>query len=285
MKCKQNHNYDEAFSRLRSNLSTLGIPPEFTDEIIARNIAVSFEKGVLIFSEGSTDDMFGCVLAGYVKIYCAVGDGNRTLIRLAGPGDLIGFTDYVDSRGRRARLFEAQSSSKCAVALVSHDHMARLLRSLDSDALVEILQALNTSWSENLRWFATLLNLPFAERLEVVLSALALRAGVKDARGTILIPELAHEDLAEMIGCSRPMVSRLLAKMAENELLVRRGKQYLLLNKWQFGARQGLPQVKPHTDAGDSKTSRLQQVSGLDAPRMGDSSNLRSVRGALSGLQ
>ncbi len=268
MKCNPNHNYDEAFSHLRSNLSAWGIPPEFTDEIIARNIAVSFQRGVLIFGEGSTDDLLGCVLAGYVKIYCAVGDGSRTLIRLAGPGELIGFADYVDSRGCRARLFEAQSSSKCVVALVSRDHVARLLRSLDPDALVEMLQALNTLWSQNLHWFATLLNLPFAERLEVVLSELALRAGVKDARGTILIPELAHEDLAEMIGCSRPMVSRLLAKMAEDDLLMRRGKQYLLLKKWQLGARQDLPQVKPHIDAGNSRTSRLPQVSGLDAARM-----------------
>ena len=112
MKCNPNHNYDEAFSHLRSNLSAWGIPPEFTDEIIARNIAVSFQRGVLIFGEGSTDDLLGCVLAGYVKIYCAVGDGSRTLIRLAGPGELIGFADYVDSRGCRARLFEAQSSEQ-----------------------------------------------------------------------------------------------------------------------------------------------------------------------------
>ncbi|MGA7872991.1 MAG: Crp/Fnr family transcriptional regulator, partial [Candidatus Binatus sp.] len=175
------------------------------------------------------------------------------MIRLAGPGDLIGFDDYVDSKGRHARLFEAQSSSKCVVALVSRDHIARILRSLDANAMVEALRALNAYWSQNLRWFAMLLNLLFEERLEVVLSELAERAGVKDARGTILIPELAHEDLAEMIGCSRPMVSRLLAEMAENDLLIRRGKQYLLLNKWQSRARQALPQVKTDINGDNSK--------------------------------
>lgn len=101
--------------------------------------------------------------------------------------------------------------------------------------LVEILQTLNTFWSQNLRWYATLLNLPFWHRLEVVLNDLALRFGVKDSRGTILIPDLAHEDLAEMIGCSRPMVSRLIAEMAEGGRLSRSGKHYLLLNKWNFG--------------------------------------------------
>jgi len=275
MKFNPNHNFDDAFSHLRSNLSTWGIPSTFTDEIIERNIAVAFEKGALVFGEGSTDDLFACVLSGYVKIYCAVGDGNRTLIRLAGPGELIGYPDYLDTKGRRARLFEAQSSSKCAVALISREHVARLLAGLESNALIEILQALNTFWSQNLRWFAILLNLPFAQRLEAVLSELALRAGVKDALGTILIPELAHEDLAEMIGCSRPMVSRLLAEMAENSLLTRRGKQYLLLNKWQFPVGMDLSRVPARPAVSLPTNGHLHQVARIDAARVSNGGALR----------
>jgi hypothetical protein len=85
-----------------------------------------------------------------------------------------------------------------------------------------------------MRWFATLIGLPFSNRLELVMSELALRAGVTDARGTILIPELAHEDLAEMIGSSRPMVSRLIGQMIDTGLVERRAKQYVLLKRWDF---------------------------------------------------
>jgi CRP-like cAMP-binding protein len=48
------------------------------------------------------------------------------------------------------------------------------------------------------------------------MSDLANRAGVRDSEGIVLIPEIGHEDLAEMIGCSRPMVSRLIAQMVES---------------------------------------------------------------------
>ncbi|MGB6554595.1 MAG: Crp/Fnr family transcriptional regulator [Candidatus Binataceae bacterium] len=249
MKLNSNRNHADAFSQLRSNLANWGITPQFTDEIVERNLAVNFEKGVLVLSEGSTNDLFGCVLSGFVKVYCSVADGSRTLVRMAGPGELIGYADYIDTRDRRAQIFEAQSASKCSVALINRDQVARLLRGLGPDVLVEILQALNTFWSQNLRWFATLLNLPFWQRLEVVLNDLALRFGVKDARGTILIPDLAHEDLAEMIGCSRPMVSRLVAEMAEAGLLSRSGKQYLLLNKWNFNESQNLSQVRSNVQA------------------------------------
>jgi CRP-like cAMP-binding protein len=114
--------------------------------------------------------------------------------------------------GHHARLFEAQVASKCSLALFSRDHIARLLAGLSPNTLISIAESLNTFWSENVRFFANLLNLPFWDRLTIVLSDLAKRVGVSDSEGIILIPEIAHEDLAEMIGCSRPKVSRLIAK-------------------------------------------------------------------------
>jgi CRP/FNR family cyclic AMP-dependent transcriptional regulator len=186
--------------------------------------------------------MLACILSGYVNVYCPVGDGDRTLVRMAGPGEIIGYPDYVDEKGRHARLFEAQAASKCTLALFSCEHVARLLAGLPADALISILAALNTFWSENLRFFTILLSLPYWDRLTMMLSDLAMRAGARDSKGIILIPEIGHEDLAEMIGCSRPLVSRLIAEMIESGLLTRRGKQYILLKNWDFNQSNRNPQ-------------------------------------------
>jgi hypothetical protein len=70
----------------------------------------------------------------------------------------------------------------------------------------------------------------FRERLEAVLMELGAKFGVRDTRGVLLMPELAHADLADMIGSSRPMVSRLIAEMTEEGLLLRQGKQFILLS-------------------------------------------------------
>jgi len=234
MKTNLSRQHEEAFTILRSNLTHLNLPPELVDELIENHIAIVFEKGALAFCEGNADGMLALILSGYVNVYCPVGDGNRTLVRMAGPGEVIGYADYVDEKGRHARLFEAQVASRCTLALFSRDHIARLLSGFPTDVLISIITSLNTFWSENLRLFAILLNLPFWDRLTIVLSDLATRAGVRDSEGVILIPELGHEDLAEMIGCSRPMVSRLIAEMVESGLIARRGRQYVLLKKWNF---------------------------------------------------
>jgi CRP/FNR family cyclic AMP-dependent transcriptional regulator len=234
MKTNPSRQYDDAFSVLRMSLGRFNLPAELVEELIERHIAVAFERGTMAFCEGNADGMLACILSGYVNVYCPVGDGNRTLVRLAGPGEIIGYADYVDEKGRYARVFEAQIASKCTLALFSRDHIARLLATLPPDALISIIASLNTFWSENLRFFATLLTLPFWNRLIIVMSDLAKRAGVQDADGIILIPELGHEGLSEMIGCSRPMVTRLIAEMVKSGLLARRGKQYVLLKNWHF---------------------------------------------------
>lgn len=255
------HTYDDAFLQLRGNLVSWAVPEEFTDEIVEHHVPVAFAKGAMIFTEGSTHDLFAFVLSGYVKIYCPFGDGSRTLMRLAGPGELAGYADYVDAKGRRSRLFEGQSLGKSTVALISREEVKRLLRRLSPEALVELMEALNTFWSTNIRWFATLIGLPFWERLELVLNELARRAGVSDARGTMLIPELAHEDLAEMIGCSRAMVSRLISKMVELELIQRNGRQYILSKKWDTNRKGYLFGTQSSSCA--AKTQKVEELAPI----------------------
>jgi CRP/FNR family cyclic AMP-dependent transcriptional regulator len=224
--------HETAFTILRTSLGHLNLPMDLVDELIERHIPVAFEKGELALCEGNSDGMLACILSGYVNVCCSLGDGNRTLVRMAGPGEVIGYPDYIDERGRQARLFEAQVASKCTLALFSREHVAALLASLPADALISILTYLNTLWSQNLRRFTVLLSLPFWDRLMIVMSDLAKRAGVRDSEGIILIPELGHQELSEMIGCSRPLVTRMIAEMVKSGLLERRKKQYVLLKRW-----------------------------------------------------
>jgi len=225
---------EQVFSKLRASLMSSQVPCELIDEVVEVQPGITFDRGAMVFCEGTADGLLACVISGFVKVYCPVGDGIRTLVRIAVPGDIIGYQNYLDGKDRCARLFEAQASSKCSVALFSRDRIIRSLEKLPARNLVHLIEMMNTYWSQELQWFATLLSLPFTERLELVMSDLAIRAGAKDAEGTVLIPVLGHEDFAEMIGCSRPMVSRLISDMMDARMIARREKNYVLLSKWAF---------------------------------------------------
>lgn len=122
--------HEAAFAIFRASLSHLNLPMDLVDELIERHIPVAFEKGESALGEGNTDGMLACILSGYVNVCCSLGDGNRTLVRMAGPGEVIGYPDYIDEKGRQARLFEAQVASKCTLALFSREHVATLLTGL-----------------------------------------------------------------------------------------------------------------------------------------------------------
>jgi CRP/FNR family transcriptional regulator, cyclic AMP receptor protein len=223
---------DEGYARLRGNFSRWRVPSAVVDELVDQRSMVSYPRGAMVFLEGSPGDLFGCVLAGYVKVYCNAANGTRVLARLSGPGDIIGYADTEDCKGRRSKVFETQALTKCSIALFTRERAIRVLRSLDPEQAIELYQTLNSFWSSSLHWWTSFLGLPFQERLEVVLNDLSRRVGVHDNRGTLIIPELSQADLAEMIASSRPLVSRLLNEMEERGLVQRRGKQYLLLKGW-----------------------------------------------------
>ena len=219
--------------RLDGLLADSGLPPELVEELTAYHTIVTYAQGSTIFLRGTPADLLFWVFTGVVEVYCPQADGGRVLVRICGSGDILGNVDFLDYRERRAQAYEAVALTKCEVALLSREHVFKLLRTLEPRQLVKLLEYVNSMWSSVAISSATFIGLDFRDRLKLVLADLAQRFGVQDSRGTLLITELSHAKLAEMIGSSRPMVTLLIGDMVEAGLLARRGKQYILLNHVQ----------------------------------------------------
>jgi CRP/FNR family cyclic AMP-dependent transcriptional regulator len=219
----------QAQERLIAKLSSLGLPRTAASALLERHMLVRYPKGAELFSKGSPADVVFAVLSGVVKVHSTRLGSDPVLVELAGPGDLVGYADFTDAGGERSQLFEASALTNCCVALLTRHHIVEVLKSLDPEALLKIGEAINSMWSSVAYRYATFLGMSLRKRLEIVLGELAERFGVADARGTMLLPELAQEELAEMIGSSRPMVSKLLTEMTDRGMLIREGRRHILL--------------------------------------------------------
>jgi CRP-like cAMP-binding protein len=237
---------EEAQRRLAEQLTRWELPEEFVTELFGHHALVTFAKGEPLFLQGSTADVGFWILSGLVKIYSPSPDGSRVVVALVGPGDLAGFTDYIESNGRRAQAFEAEALTKASVALFTRDYVMKALQKLSAPKLVAVFERFNTSWSSLACNYAQFLGMSFRDRLQTVFATLSARFGVRDARGSLLTLELSHDDLAEMIASSRPMVSRLIAEMMEQRIIARQGKHYILLNKSapEAAAKPGMKAAK-----------------------------------------
>jgi CRP-like cAMP-binding protein len=217
--------------RVDAFVADSGLPRAIVDELISHHTLVTYPKGSALFLQGSPADMFFWIFSGTVEVFCPQPGGERVLMRLCGPGEVLGHVDFIDHKQRRAQIFEAQARTKCEVALLTREHITRLLQALEPTQLIRLLEYVNTMWSAAANSWATFISLNYRKRLEIVLKDLASRFGVEDSRGTVLITDLLHAKLAEMIGSSRPMITRLINEMIEQGVLARRGKQYVLLNR------------------------------------------------------
>jgi CRP/FNR family transcriptional regulator len=223
------HSPSEFRTRLEQQLMAWNLPAELAAEIEVRSTSVSFEKGAIIFLHGAPTDLIFWLRNGFVKLYLPRADGKRTLIAIARPGEPLGMVANVDADGRNHQIFEAQALTNCSLSLFSREQMTNLLRKLDHERLIQLLGHLNATWSGLLERYAGFIGVSFRERLETVFKELGARFGVDDKRGTLIILELGHEALAEMIGSSRPMVSKLLVEMVEEGLLARTEQHRFIL--------------------------------------------------------
>jgi len=219
----------QAQERLLSRLSSMGLPRSAATALLERHMLVRYPRGAELFSMGSPADVVFAVLTGLVKVQSSRAGSDPVLVELAGPGDLVGYADFADADGGRSQLFEAAALTNTSVALFTRHQISEVLKSLEPEALLRITEAINSMWSSVVYRYATFLGMSLRKRLEIVLGELAERFGVPDSRGTLLLPELAQEELAEMIGSSRPMVSKLLTEMTERGSLIREGRRHIVI--------------------------------------------------------
>ncbi len=223
---------------------------------------VRYAKNARLFLRGTPADNLMLIVSGAVRIYCPHGGSRNVMRGLAGPGEIIGYADFLDSKGRCCMAFEAQALTNCSVALISRQRLERELGRLDSSILLSVLAAANTFWTSMVYRCVSLMGMTFRERLEAVIPEVAEKFGVKNARGTLLTLELGHDDWAALIASSRSLASKLVSELIAEGILERDGKRYTILKEAIFNKRQDgrtkHPCQSDSQDGADSRNGRTQ---------------------------
>jgi CRP-like cAMP-binding protein len=215
--------------RFESRLLYWGVPKQIADQITEYNTQASYTPGSIIFCQDSPADIFFWVVKGIAKVSCCRVNGERSLVQLATPGELLCSADTINDAGHWMRRFEAQAVSKCVLAMITRQHLREIMKTMDSQTILDFWERTNSAWAKWIHYYAELLSMGFRERLELVLADVGRKFGIEDSEGILLTYGPRHSDLAEMIGSSRPLVSRLFADLVEGGEIGRRGRQYLLL--------------------------------------------------------
>ena len=190
--------------------------------IAASGVVRQFPKNAIIINQGEHGDSLFIVLSGKVKVYASNEAGKEVVIAFHGVGEYVGEMS-LDGSPRSASVMTVEPTT-CAV--VSRAHFREFILAHPDFALhlIEMLIQRVRVATENVKSLA--LTDVYGRLVRLLLSL------AENRDGRLLIPEkLTQQDIAERVGASRDMISRLMKDLVGGGYLAVEERTITILKK------------------------------------------------------
>lgn len=197
--------------------------PSIAQQIAALGERRTYRTGQFIYRQGSLSDYFFQLVRGRLRIYLTRADGSERVLSYAEPGAGIGESTCFDGLPRYASC----------VAMVDSELLAISRRAVLEAGRrePEILAEMTRRVSRKARLFAMHIaadGLPACGRVALMIDHLVEAYGVHCPDGVRLRVQYSLDELALMIGVTRVTMSRELARLIDDGLVIRRGREIVV---------------------------------------------------------
>ncbi|MGL4576417.1 MAG: Crp/Fnr family transcriptional regulator [Burkholderiaceae bacterium] len=209
---------------LQSTSPTAALPPNIA-QLAALGTPRRYRKGTLLIEEGDHGDTLFVILKGRLRAYATGPNEREITFGVYGPGEYVGEMS-LDGGPRSANVITLEAS-ECAV--ITRETLKRHIAANPEFALELLAKVIRRARlaTESSRNMALI---DVYGRLTRLLESLA----VTQPDGTRVITErLTHQEIANRVGCSREMVSRLIKDLETSS--------HLSAAKGQLTLRGNLP--------------------------------------------
>jgi len=184
------------------------LEPADTDTLTKHNHVRSYPANAILINEGDNTDSLYVILEGEVKAYACDENGKEVILNILHAGDYFGELSLIDDEPRSASIM---TLTKTKVMIISKANFKKCL-SENSDLAFNMIRALTRqvrNLTDNVK------NLALMDVYGRVAHTLMDLAKEKNSQGNMEIkPKLTHQDIAQIVGSSREMVSRILKELA-----------------------------------------------------------------------
>lgn len=181
----------------------------------------SFPKNAVIVMEGDEGNHFYYIRQGRVKIYSCDEEGHEVLLQHLGEGEYFGELALFDDATRSANVM---ATAKTQLCVVSRGDFLSCIQD-NPQLMFKLILGLSGLVRSLTRHIQDLSLLDVYGRLRQTLLSLA---GEHDDK-RIIDERLTHQDIANHIGSSREMVSRIMKTLVDGEYIRVRQKQIEIL--------------------------------------------------------
>ncbi len=194
------------------------------EEIEALKICSTFKKGESIFREGSYASGVYCINAGKIKLAMMGSEGKEQIIRMAKPGDIIGYKALLSGDRYSAT---ATAIEDCNVCFIPREIFLVILQK-DAGLSFEMMKLLSNELKNAEEKITHLAQKPVRERVAETILFLKETYGIdKENQINIL---LTREEIANLVGTATETAIRLLSEFNKDHIIELTGKKIKILD-------------------------------------------------------
>ena len=218
----------------------------------------NFERPQVILRQAEPASRANILLKGIARVSCQNAHGKRVTVALLAPGPIPEFPSPPLS----PFTFRCEAYADCRVGtlrwtdfngITAHGAELAFRKFHENDML---------QWYRVLLRNPSFLNVNLYQRVAITLLELASDFGINEARGMLLRASFSHQDIADLVGATRPRVTEQLAQLEQENLIIRQGRR-LIIRVQDLAALTGricpathpLPVQPPHAPFSSSALS------------------------------
>ena len=183
------------------------------------------KKRGTIFDDMCSPDAAYVLLSGVARISCSNRKGDRTMVIMVAPGMIPGVPPSV--AGIKYN-FRCEAVTDCQIGTVSLAKFIEIALGIASGDFKRMAASYSGRWDLVQLRCSNFMACSLEERVALILLELSENFGVRDRRGVRLTVPTRHQDVAELVGASRPRVTEYLASFERRHLIVRDGRQLIV---------------------------------------------------------
>ncbi|MBF0104170.1 MAG: Crp/Fnr family transcriptional regulator [Deltaproteobacteria bacterium] len=195
-------------------------------KISSQKTCNTYKKGQIVFHEGNRPLGLYCLRSGKVKIFKTGIDRREQIVRLATPGDIIGYRSFL---GEDSYTATAASLDDSLICFIDKDDFYGVLKE-DSRLSLNIIKLLTTQLRTAEELLRDMAQKSVRERLAEVLLLLRNKFGTDKADSGVLNAKLSREELASFVGTATETLIRLLSDFKAEQVIETRGKHIKILD-------------------------------------------------------
>lgn len=193
-----------------SNVSLFAdVPPHYLAELEKLSVARKYPKNTVLVTEGDESTYMYIIRKGTVSAFLNNEDGRQVNLNYMHEGEYFGELSLIDGKPRSASIM---SVTDCEIILVSRASVQDLISKHPEFAML-LLTEITRRVRELTDSVKDMALLDVYGRVSAALDKLS------DENKRIHNPKVTHQDIANMVGSSREMVSRIMKQLLIGEYI------------------------------------------------------------------